>query len=48
MASYLGGDDAFDCSIGDFSERYAGQNEQDCEQFVKATNSSRAEAGEGV
>jgi uncharacterized protein (DUF2252 family) len=48
MAGYLGRDDAFDRSITDFSERYADQNEQDYEQFVKAVRSGRLEAIEGV
>jgi uncharacterized protein (DUF2252 family) len=48
MASYLGRDDAFDRSITDFSERYADQNEQDYEQFVKAIGSGRLQAIEGV
>ena len=48
MAEYLGRDDAFDRSILDFSERYADQNEQDYEQFVKAVRSGRLEATEGV
>jgi hypothetical protein len=48
MASYLGGDDAFDRSITAFSERYADQNEQDYDAFVKAVRSGRLEAVEGV
>ena len=36
IAEYLGGDDAFDRAITDFSERYADQNEQDFQEFVKA------------
>ena len=48
VAEYLGRDDAFDQSILDFSERYADQNEQDYEQFVKAIRSGRLEATEGV
>jgi hypothetical protein len=48
MASYLGRDDAFDRSITDFSERYADQNEQDYEHFVKAIGSGRLQAIEGV
>jgi len=48
MASYLGRDDVFDRSITDFSERYADQNEQDYEQFVKAIGSGRLQAVEGV
>jgi uncharacterized protein (DUF2252 family) len=48
MAAYLGRDDAFDRSITDFSERYADQNEQDYEEFVKAIRSGRLQAVEGV
>ena len=48
MAEYLGRDDAFDRSITDFSERYADQNEQDYEEFVKAVRSGRLQAVEGV
>jgi hypothetical protein len=48
MAEYLGDTDAFDKSITDFSELYADQNEQDYEEFVKAVQSGRLEAQEGV
>jgi uncharacterized protein (DUF2252 family) len=48
IAEYLGGGDAFDRSITEFSERYADQNEQDYEAFVKAIRSGRLEAVEGV
>ncbi len=48
MAAYLSRDDAFDRSITDFSERYADQNEQDYEEFVKAVRSGRLQAVEGV
>jgi uncharacterized protein (DUF2252 family) len=48
IAAYLGRADAFDQSILDFSERYADQNEQDYEQFVKAIRSGRLQAVEGV
>jgi hypothetical protein len=48
MAGYLGPDDEFDQSITDFSWRYADQNEQDYEEFVKAIRSGRLEAVEGV
>ncbi len=48
MAAYLGGSDAFDASIADFSERYASQNEQDYSEFVQAIRSGRLEALEGV
>jgi uncharacterized protein (DUF2252 family) len=48
IAEYLGASDAFDKSITDFSRRYAGQNEQDYTEFVKAVRSGRLEAVEGV
>ncbi len=48
IAGYLGGSDAFDRSITDFSESYADQNERDYQQFVAAVRSGRLEALEGV
>jgi uncharacterized protein (DUF2252 family) len=48
IAEYLGASDAFDKSITDFSQRYADQNEQDYEDFVKAVRSGRLQAVEGV
>jgi uncharacterized protein (DUF2252 family) len=48
IAEYLGGSDAFDKSITDFSERYADQNEKDYQEFVNAVKSGRLEAVEGV
>ncbi len=48
IAAYLGASDAFDKSITDFSQRYADQNEQDYEDFVKAVKSGRLQAVEGV
>ena len=48
IAEYLGGSDAFDKSITDFSERYAGQNERDYEEFVTAVKSGRLEAVQDV
>src|SRR5499427_8673789 len=48
IAEYLGGSDAFDRSITDFSERYADQNEQDYTEFVNAVKSGRLEAIQGV
>ena len=48
IAEYLGGSDAFDLSITDFSERYADQNEKDYQEFVTAVRSGRLEALEGV
>jgi uncharacterized protein (DUF2252 family) len=48
IAACVGGSDAFDKSIDDFSQRYADQNERDCQQFVKAIRSGRLQALEGV
>jgi hypothetical protein len=48
IAEYLGETDAFDKAMTDFSERYADQNEQDYQDFVKAVRSGRMEAVEGV
>jgi predicted alpha/beta hydrolase len=48
IAEYLGGSDAFDKSITDFSYRYADQNQQDYEAFVNAVKTGRIEAVEGV
>jgi Uncharacterized protein conserved in bacteria (DUF2252) len=48
ICEYLGDDDTFDRSITDFSERYAGQNEQDFHDFVKAVRSGRIDALEGL
>jgi uncharacterized protein (DUF2252 family) len=48
LAEYLGEDDEFDRSITDFSERYADQNEEDYQQFVKAVRSGHLLAVEGV
>jgi uncharacterized protein (DUF2252 family) len=48
IAACLGGSDAFDRSVTDFSQRYADQNERDYEEFVEAIRSGRLEAREGV
>jgi uncharacterized protein (DUF2252 family) len=48
ICEYLGDDDAFDRSITQFSERYADQNDQDFQEFVKAVRSGRIDALEGV
>jgi uncharacterized protein (DUF2252 family) len=48
MAEYLGEGDEFDRSVTNFCERYADQNEEDYEQFVKAIRSGRLLATEGV
>jgi predicted alpha/beta hydrolase len=48
IAEYLGGDEAFDTSITDFSQRYADQNEQDYQALVAAIGSGRVPAVEGI
>jgi hypothetical protein len=48
ISEYLGEDDQFDRSVTDFAERYAGQTEQDYQEFVKAIRSGRLQAIEGV
>jgi hypothetical protein len=48
IAAYLGASDEFDTSITDFSERYAGQNEQDYQEFVNAVHAGQLAAVEGV
>jgi sugar/nucleoside kinase (ribokinase family) len=48
IAAYLGEDDEFDRSITDFCERYADQNEEDYQHFVKAVKSGHLLATEGV
>jgi len=48
ISEYLGGDDEFDRSITNFSERYADQNELDFQEFVSAVRSGRLEALQGV
>jgi uncharacterized protein (DUF2252 family) len=48
IAAYLGKRGRFERSIGDFSQRYADQNERDHQAFVKAIRSGRLPALEGV
>jgi uncharacterized protein (DUF2252 family) len=48
IAAHLGASDEFDKSITDFSERYAGQNEQDYQEFVNAVHAGQLAAVEGV
>ncbi len=48
IAAYLGDGEDFDAAITDFSIRYADQNEQDYEEFVKAVRSGRLAVVEGV
>jgi uncharacterized protein (DUF2252 family) len=47
IAEYLGEDDQFDRSIGDFAKRYADQNELDYQAFADAIRSGRLQALEG-
>jgi uncharacterized protein (DUF2252 family) len=48
IAAYLGGNDRFDRSVGNFAERYADQNERDHQAFVAAIRAGRLQALEGV
>jgi uncharacterized protein (DUF2252 family) len=48
IAAYLGGTEEFDQAVTDFSLAYAGQNECDFEDFIKAIRSGRLEATEGI
>ncbi len=48
IAAYLDSSDAFDQAVTDFSLRYADQNERDFEDFIKAIESGRLEAREGI
>ena len=48
ITACLGGSDAFDRSVTDYSQCYADQNERDYREFVKAVRSGRLEAREGV
>ncbi len=48
IAEYLGGSDAFDKSITDFSRRYADQNQRDYDEFSAAVHSGTIEAREGI
>ncbi|HVN13976.1 MAG TPA: DUF2252 domain-containing protein [Kineosporiaceae bacterium] len=48
IAAYLGDDAEFDAAMTEFALRYADQNEQDYEAFVKAVRSGRLVATEGV
>jgi uncharacterized protein (DUF2252 family) len=48
IAAYLGKSDKFDRAITDFGERYADQNEQDYQAFIKAIRNGDLEAIEGV
>ena len=48
IAAYLGGSDAFDRAIADFSEAYADQNQRDYDALAKAVKSGRVKAVTGV
>ena len=48
IAEYLGEDAGFERAIGDFSERYADQNERDFQDFVAGVESGRLEAHQNV
>ena len=48
ITEYLGGDDTFDRSITDFSERYADQNELDYQALVDAIRAGKVPAVDGV
>jgi Uncharacterized protein conserved in bacteria (DUF2252) len=48
IASYLGKSDRFDWSIVNFSQRYADQNERDCEAFTGSIRSGKLAAAEGL
>ena len=48
IASYLGGSDAFDRAIAEFSEAYADQNERDYDALVQAEKDGRITAQRGV
>ena len=48
IAAYLGGGDAFDRAIADFSSTYADQNERDYEAFIGAVDSGRLNAVTGL
>ena len=41
IAAYLGKGDVFDRAVGEFSSRYADQNERDYERFIEAISTGR-------
>ena len=48
IASYLGGSDAFDRAIAEFSEAYADQNERDYDALVQAEKDGRVSVERGL
>ena len=48
IATYLGGGDAFDQALAEFSEAYADQNERDYDALVEAEKDGRITAQRGL
>jgi thiamine monophosphate kinase len=48
IAGYLGGSDAFDASIADYSMEYAAQNARDHDALQAAANDGRVRVREGI
>jgi Uncharacterized protein conserved in bacteria (DUF2252) len=48
IAAYLGGSDAFDRAVADYSETYADQNERDYKALQQAVEDGRIEARTGL
>jgi len=48
IAAYLGGGDAFDRAILEFSKAYADQNDRDYQELVEAVRSGRIAAETGL
>jgi hypothetical protein len=48
IASYLGGGDAFDRAIADYSAAYADQNERDYDALKKAVQNGQVKAQTGL
>jgi hypothetical protein len=48
IGAYLGGGDAFDRAIAEFSEAYADQNERDYDALVRAEKDGRVEVRRGL
>jgi hypothetical protein len=48
IASYLGGSDAFDHAVAEFSETYADQNERDCDAHIQADKDGRITVERGL
>jgi thiamine monophosphate kinase len=48
IAAYLGGSDAFDQALAEFSEDYADQNERDYDALVQAEKKGRIKVQRGL